>query len=71
MKKSEVILHIYHRLLVNKSIYKKEITDKFDLSGLRFARYIAEIRSFLVKENLSYQLIYERKTDKYSLVRIR
>ena len=71
MKKSEVILHMYHCLLVNNSICKKEVLDKFGISSLRFARYLADIRSFLVKEQLSYQLIYERKVDRYYLVRLR
>lgn len=71
MKKSEVILHMYHNLLVNKSICKKDIIDKFGVSSLRFARYLADIRAFLVKEGLSYQLIYERKVDRYYLVRLR
>lgn len=71
MKKSEVILHLYHCLLVNKSISKKEVLDEFGISSLRFARYLADIRSFLVNERLSYQLIYERKVDRYCLVRLR
>lgn len=70
MKKSEVLLHMYHCLLVNKSISKHDVMDKFGISSLRFARYLADIRAFLVKEGLSYQLIYERKVDRYILARI-
>lgn len=71
MKKSDILLHIYHCLLVNKNVSKQEIMKKFSISGLRFARYLADIRSFLVKEGLSYQIIYERKVDRYYLVRNR
>lgn len=69
MKKSDVLLHMYHCLLVNKSLSKQEVIKRFNISSLRFARYLADIRAFLVKESLAYQVIYERKVDRYYLIR--
>lgn len=71
MKKSEIILHIYHHLLLDKNVSKEETMKEFDISSLKFARYISDIRSFLVNEKIGYQLAYERKIDRYCLIRIR
>ncbi len=71
MKKSDILLHVYHTLLISKTVSKHDVMAKFGISSLRFARYLSDIRSYFVREGLPYQIVYERKVDRYYLLKIR
>ena len=70
MSKSEVVLIIFYRLYTQKAIRKSDILCDCGINSLTFARYLADIRCFLVETNLPFELLYDKKNDCYSLSRI-
>lgn len=70
MSKSEVVLIIFYRLYTRKMIRKSEILCDCGINSLTFARYLADIRCFLVEANLSFEILYDKKNDCYSLADI-
>lgn len=70
MSKSEVVLIIFYRLYTQKTIRKSDILCDCGINSLTFARYLADIRCFLVEANLPFELLYDKKNDCYSLSRI-
>lgn len=67
MSKSEVVLIIFYRLYTQKTIRKSDILSDCDITSLTFARYLADIRCFLLEAALPYELVYDRRNDCYSL----
>lgn len=70
MSKSEVVLIIFYRLYTQKTIRKSDILCDCGINSLTFARYLADIRCFLVEANLPFELLYDKKNDCYSLSHI-
>lgn len=70
MSKSEVVLIIFYRLYTQKTIRKSDILCGCGINSLTFARYLADIRCFLVEANLPFELLYDKKNDCYSLSHI-
>lgn len=70
MSKSEVVLIIFYRLYTQKTIRKSDILCDCGINSLTFARYLADIRCFLIEANLPFELLYDKKNDCYSLSRI-
>lgn len=69
MKKSEIVLYIFYLLLTNKEIRKEDIMSATDINSLTFARYLSDIRNFLVQNlNCCYEIKYRKSTSKYVLV---
>lgn len=70
MSKSEVVLIIFYRLYTQKTIRKSDILCDCGINSLTFARYLADIRCFLIEANLPFELLYDKKNDCYSLSHI-
>ena len=55
-------------MLKNRGYVKKEdIINDLEISELSFWRYIQEIKAFIYNFNLPYELIYDRKNERYYL----
>lgn len=67
MSKSEVVLIIFYRLYTQKTIRKSEILCDCGINSLTFARYLADIRCFLLEANLPFEILYNKTNDCYSL----
>lgn len=70
MSKSEVVLIIFYRLYTQKTIRKSEILCDCGINSLTFARYLADIRCFLLEANLPFEILYNKTNDCYSLADI-
>lgn len=70
MTKSEVVLIIFYRLYTQKTIRKSDICSDCDITGLTFARYISDIRCFLIEAALPYELLYDKRNDCYTLTNV-
>lgn len=65
--KSQAIVFIYEQLLKNKTISKEDIQNVISISDVTFRRYIQELRAYLVNFNKDYEIVFEKKYDKYLL----
>lgn len=70
MNKSEVVLIIFYRLYTQKKIRKADILYDCDINSLTFARYLSDIRCFLVEAGLPFELLYDKRNDCYSFADI-
>ena len=52
---------------INPSLKKEEILDALEITDLSFWRYIQEIKAFIYNFNLPYELIYDRRSERYIL----
>lgn len=68
VSKSQGVLYIFNLLLKNHYILKQDIMNDLEISELSFWRYIQELKAFIYNFNLSYEIIYDRGEDKYSLI---
>ena len=49
MNKCDIVLVIFYTLLKEKRLKKEDIMSEYEVSNATFARYIAEIRDFLLE----------------------
>ena len=69
VSKSQAILYIFNALLDKGYITKSEIMSELEISELVFWRDIQEIKAFFCNFGLYYDIVYERKSQRYVLVR--
>lgn len=65
--KTQAIVFIYEQLLKNKTISKEDIQNVISISDVTFRRYIQELRAYLINFNKNYEIIFEKKSEKYLL----
>lgn len=66
--KSQVILFMHERLLLEKELYAKEVKEKFELENKTFYRYIQEIKAYYSNMYKNERIIYCRSEGKYILI---
>ena len=67
MNKCDIVLVIFYTLLTEKRLKKEDIMSEYEVSNATFARYIAEIRNFLLEKEPALELTYNRKKKQYFL----
>ena len=67
MNKCDIVLVIFYTLLKEKRLKKEDIMSEYEVSNATFARYIAEIRNFLLENEPALELTYSRKKKQYFL----
>ena len=67
LRKSQILLAIYERLRKGEKLRPLDIESEFGISRPTFHRYIAEIRAFLVNENISMELLFVKAENYYCL----
>ena len=65
--KSQVILFMHERLLLEKELYSKEAKEKFELENKTFYRYIQEIKAYYSNMYKKERIIYCKSEGKYIL----
>ena len=65
--KGQGLLYIFNMLKNRGYVKKEDIINDLEISELSFWRYIQEIKAFIYNFNLPYELIYDRKNERYSL----
>lgn len=65
--KGQGLLYIFNMLKNRGYVKKEDIINDLEISELSFWRYIQEIKAFIYNFNLPYELIYDRKNERYYL----
>lgn len=68
MKKCEAILYMYSELMRHREISKGAMMEKCDIQPMTFSRYISEIRTYFMEHDAYFDVIYDRKNEKYRLI---
>ena len=68
VSKSQVLLYIHEKLLLEKEFDPSEIKRKFELENKTFYRYIQEIRAYYSNVFKKESICYSKKMKKYYLV---
>ena len=66
--KSQVILFMYEKLLLEKELSSAEVKKKFELEDKTFYRYIQEIRAYFSNFYKNETIRYSKSKGKYYLV---
>lgn len=66
--KSQVILFMHEKLLIEKELYSEEIKEKFELEDKTFYRYIQEIKAYYSNMFKKEKLVYSKREKKYILI---
>ena len=69
VSKSQAMLYIFNSLLEKGYLTKSEIMSELEISELAFWRDIQEIKAFFYNFNLYYDVVYDRKSQRYLLVK--
>ena len=67
--KSQVVLYMHEKLLLDEELDSKEIKDMFELDNKKFYRYMQEIKSYYSNMFKTDKIVYSKKNMKYYLVR--
>lgn len=67
--KSQVVLYMHEKLLLDGKLDSKEIKDMFELDNKKFYRYMQEIKSYYSNMFKTDKIVYSKKNMKYYLVR--
>ena len=70
MNKCDIVLVIFYTLLKEKRLKKEDIMSEYEVSNATFARYIAEIRDFLLEKEPALELTYSRTKKQYFLINL-
>ena len=65
--KSQVILFMHEKLLLEGELYSEEVKEKFELEDKTFYRYIQEIKAYYSNMYKKERIIYYRSKRKYVL----
>ena len=65
--KGQGLLYIFNMLKNRGYVKKEDIINDLEISELSFWRYIQEIKAFIYNFNLPYELIYDRKNERFYL----
>ena len=66
--KGQGLLYIFNILKNRGYVKKEEILNALEITDLSFWRYIQEIKAFIYNFNLPYELIYDRRSERYILI---
>ena len=66
--KSQVILFMHEKLLIEREIKSQEVKEKFELEDKTFYRYIQEIKAYYSNMYKKEKVIYCRSEGKYMLI---
>lgn len=66
--KSQVILFMHERLLLEKELCAEEVKEKFELENKTFYRYIQEIKAYYSNMYKKERIVYCRSEGKYILI---
>lgn len=66
--KGQGLLYIFNILKNRGYVKKEEILNALEITDLSFWRYIQEIKAFIYNFNLPYELIYDRRNERYVLI---
>lgn len=66
--KSQVILFMYEKLLIEKELSSKEVKEKFELEDKTLYRYIQEIKAYYSNMYKKEKIVYCRSKGKYLLI---
>lgn len=65
--KSQVVLFMHEKLLLEGELNAREVKEKFELDDKKYYRYIQEIKSYYANMFKKDEIIYKRKDNKYYL----
>ena len=68
VNKSQALMHILSVLIQDRYVDKNDIISRLEINDLTYRRYIQEIRAFLINFNQPYELIYNKREDRYELI---
>jgi predicted DNA-binding transcriptional regulator YafY len=68
-RKSQALLWMYERLLEKGSLTKEEYFAFFEVSGITYKRYVAELRAYLSNFHPERILFYDRRHRRYVIER--
>ena len=69
VSKSQVLMYIHEKLLLDKQINPLEIKEIFELEDKTFYRYIQEIRAYYSNIYKTESVCYSKKNKMYYLVK--
>ena len=69
VSKSQVLMYIHEKLLLDKQINPLEIKEMFELEDKTFYRYIQEIRAYYSNIYKMESVCYSKKNKMYYLVK--
>ena len=69
VSKSQVLMYIHEKLLLDKQINPLEIKEMFELEDKTFYRYIQEIRAYYSNIYKMEIVCYSKKNKMYYLVK--
>lgn len=69
VNKSQALMHILSVLIKNGYVDKNDIISRLEINDLTYRRYIQEIRAFLINFDQPYELIYNKREDRYELIK--
>lgn len=69
VNKVQATIYIFERIFKNGTIKKNDIQNELDISDVTFRRYIQELRAFLTNFSEECEIIYDKSTDSYVLIR--
>lgn len=61
-------MHILSVLIQDRYVDKNDIISRLEINDLTYRRYIQEIRAFLINFNQPYEVIYNKREDRYYLI---
>lgn len=67
--KSQVVLFMHEKLLIDGELNSAEIKAKFELEDKTFYRYIQEIRAYYSNMYRKEKVIYSKSLKKYYFVK--
>lgn len=68
VNKSQALMHILSVLIQDRYVDKNDIISRLEINDLTYRRYIQEIRAFLINFNQPYEVIYNKREDRYYLI---
>lgn len=68
--KSQVILFIQEKLLLEGELCSKDVKERFELEDKTLYRYIQEIKAYYSNMYKKERIVYSRSDKKYYLIRL-
>lgn len=70
VSKSKALIYIYSLLTSKGELTKEEVQSVISISDISFRRYIQELRAYLANFGEQKELIFDRPSNKYVLIKI-
>lgn len=67
VNKSQVLMFMLEKLLVEREISSIEVKEKFEITDKTFYRYIQELRAYFSNMFRTEEIVYKKEYKKYYL----